>query len=180
MTNRWTMMLHILAAAVLAVITGWCECEPVRQKSPSDQVIHMTEHVDGRDRLFSEVSARSPAFGGTVFPSDPSWSTTSTTTNTSDPFTVHVGIYVRSISLVNSEAMDYVADLYLHQHWHDRRLRDGNKTKAVNYNDRRRIQRCWKPDIIFTNSKESQFHYVTIPNVLMRIDPQGNVLYIVR
>ena len=97
-----------------------------------------------------------------------------------NPSIVYISIYVRSISSINSESMDYVADLYLQQQWHDSRLQNQTQTKPINYNNRKMIQKVWKPDVIFTNSKDSSFHYITLPNVLMRIDPSGNVLYILR
>lgn len=93
---------------------------------------------------------------------------------------VSINIYVRSISSINPESMDYMTDLYLHQHWHDHRTLKLNLSKAVNLNDRKQIQSIWKPDIIFPNANDATFHYVTIPNVFMRIEPNGNILYILR
>ena len=97
-----------------------------------------------------------------------------------DPSVVFVGIYVRSISSINSESMDYVVDLYLQQHWHDKRLRNESCPKPIYYNDRKSIQKVWKPAVIFANSKDSSYHYASLPNVVMKIDPQGNVLFILR
>lgn len=99
---------------------------------------------------------------------------------TGDPSVVYLSIYVRSISSIDAESMDYVVDLYLQQQWYDRRQANSSRRRAVTYNDRKNIQKIWKPDVIFTNSKDSSFHYITMPNVLMRIDPAGNVLYILR
>lgn len=76
--------------------------------------------------------------------------------------------------------MDYVVDLYMQQNWHDGRLKNASNSRAANYRDRKAIQRVWKPEVIFTNSKDSSFHFATLPNVLLKVDPEGNVLYIIR
>ncbi|CAG2162727.1 unnamed protein product [Oppiella nova] len=41
-------------------------------------------------------------------------------------------------------------------------------------------ERIWKPDLFFSNEKEGHFHEIIMPNVLLRIYPNGNVLYSIR
>src|SRR5688572_23196097 len=41
-------------------------------------------------------------------------------------------------------------------------------------------ERIWKPDLFFSNEKEGHFHDIIMPNVLLRIYPNGNVLYSIR
>ena len=48
-------------------------------------------------------------------------------------------------------------------------LADPNLVKAI-----------WKPEVFFPNAKEANFQFVTVPNVLIRIHPNGEILYILR
>lgn len=40
--------------------------------------------------------------------------------------------------------------------------------------------KVWRPDLFFKNEKEGHFHDIIMPNVLLRIYPQGGVLYSIR
>ena len=40
--------------------------------------------------------------------------------------------------------------------------------------------KIWKPDLFFNNEKDGHFHNIIMPNVLLRIFPNGNVLYSIR
>lgn len=40
--------------------------------------------------------------------------------------------------------------------------------------------RVWMPDLFFANEKEGHFHNIIMPNVYIRIHPQGSVLYSIR
>lgn len=40
--------------------------------------------------------------------------------------------------------------------------------------------RIWKPDLFFSDEKEGHFHEIIMPNVLLRIHPDGSVLYSIR
>jgi hypothetical protein len=75
---------------------------------------------------------------------------------------------------------DYQVDLYLRQHWEDPRLNDPAITEALDLNDPRLVQAIWKPEVYFPNAKEGEFQYVTVPNVLLRIEPNGQILYMLR
>lgn len=39
------------------------------------------------------------------------------------------------------------------------------------------LDQIWTPDTYFENSKHSDFHYVTVPNKMFRLYPNGTVLY---
>lgn len=41
-------------------------------------------------------------------------------------------------------------------------------------------ERLWKPDLFFRNEKEGHFHKIIMPNVLLRINGDGEVLYSIR
>ncbi|UYV62333.1 hypothetical protein LAZ67_2000138, partial [Cordylochernes scorpioides] len=77
-------------------------------------------------------------------------------------------------------SQDYEVDLYLQQKWQDDRLHSANITRPLDLNDPELVKRVWKPAVFFTNAKSGEFQYVTVPNVLFRIYPEGNVLYMIR
>ncbi|XP_022254874.1 glycine receptor subunit alpha-2-like isoform X2 [Limulus polyphemus] len=96
------------------------------------------------------------------------------------PTVVSCEIYIRSFGSINPETMDYEVDLYLRQHWLDERLRKPNLSKPLDLNDPKLVQRIWKPEVFFANAKHAEFQYVTVPNVLVRINPSGEILYMLR
>ena len=40
--------------------------------------------------------------------------------------------------------------------------------------------KIWIPDLFFRNEKDGHVHQIIVPNVLLRIHPNGHVLYSVR
>ena len=72
-------------------------------------------------------------------------------------------------------------DLYLIQHWKDPRL-DSNSplNVAMDLNDPNLVKAIWKPTLYFPNSKDAEYNYVTVPQVLVRLEPFGDVTYMLR
>ena len=76
-------------------------------------------------------------------------------------------------------------DIYLRQHWNDARLsyngtasqQEGNKRLTISA---RLIQEIWTPDASFPTEKHADFHDVTVPNKMMKVSPNGDVLYSMR
>lgn len=70
---------------------------------------------------------------------------------------------------------------YLRQRWVDKRL---NYTPMLNMSrlelDTKRMSNVWVPDLYFVNEKKADVHYVTAPNKLMHIYPDGLVFYSMR
>jgi len=93
---------------------------------------------------------------------------------------VSVQLLVASMGSINTENMDYVTDVYLRQRWFDPRLSHGNMTEALDLADPNLVKAIWKPEVFFPNAKEANFQFVTVPNVLIRIHPNGEILYILR
>ena len=75
---------------------------------------------------------------------------------------------------------DYMTDVYLRQRWHDPRLSHNNLTEALDLADPNLVKAIWKPEVFFPNAKEANFQFVTVPNVLIRIHPDGEILFILR
>ncbi|CAH1406559.1 unnamed protein product [Nezara viridula] len=76
--------------------------------------------------------------------------------------------------------MDYEVDLYLRQKWHDERLQHPDITEVLDLNDPNLVKAIWKPEVYFPNAKHAEFQFVTVPNVLIRINPDGEILYMLR
>ena len=68
----------------------------------------------------------------------------------------------------------------MRQRWHDPRLSHENMTEALDLADPYLVKAIWKPEVFFPNAKEANFQFVTVPNVLIRIHPDGEILYILR
>ncbi|XP_076029341.1 glycine receptor subunit alpha-2-like [Oratosquilla oratoria] len=104
------------------------------------------------------------------------------TSNMNKPTTISVQMFVNSFGSLNAANMDYTIDVFLRQTWTDHRLSFGNLSNK----DTMVItapafqQRLWKPDTYFDNVKEASFHTVTMPNILLRINSTGYVLYSIR
>ena len=100
--------------------------------------------------------------------------------NLGQPTQVTCEIFIRSIGSINPESMDYEVDLYLRQSWFDPRLNTGNGSRALDLNDPKLVQMIWKPEVFFANAKTAEFQYVTVPNVLVRLETGGHILYMLR
>ncbi|KAF4521543.1 hypothetical protein B566_EDAN009511 [Ephemera danica] len=64
--------------------------------------------------------------------------------------------------------------------WQDERLKHEEITEALDLNDPNLVKAIWKPEVYFPNAKHAEFQYVTVPNVLVRINPDGEILYMLR
>uniref|UniRef100_S4RWU3 Gamma-aminobutyric acid receptor subunit pi n=1 Tax=Petromyzon marinus TaxID=7757 RepID=S4RWU3_PETMA len=85
---------------------------------------------------------------------------------------------IDSISEINMAGQDYTATIFLRQRWVDERLCfDANKSLSL---DGRLVQLLWVPDTFIVDSKRSFLHAVTVENRLIRIFPNGTVLYALR
>ncbi|KAG1652756.1 Glycine receptor subunit alpha-1 [Nymphon striatum] len=78
--------------------------------------------------------------------------------------------------------MDYTMDVFLRQQWEDPRLRtkEHGINSTLTINKKSILHRIWKPDLYFHNVKSASFHEVTVPNILIRISPDGTILYSMR
>ncbi|ESO95761.1 hypothetical protein LOTGIDRAFT_116660, partial [Lottia gigantea] len=65
---------------------------------------------------------------------------------------------------------------YLRQQWRDPRLvhNSFNRSLVVSHTH---IEKMWVPDTFFPQAKSEYRHLLTTPNVLMRMEPDGSLLY---
>ncbi|KAM7313712.1 glycine receptor subunit alpha-2-like [Ixodes scapularis] len=84
-------------------------------------------------------------------------------------------------NLKRSES-DYDMDMYLRLAWKDPRLsmRRFGINRTLTLNGQHLLSRMWKPDLFFVNAKEVRTHSVTIPNELLQLSPDGDILISIR
>ncbi|XP_044017384.1 glutamate-gated chloride channel isoform X3 [Aphidius gifuensis] len=99
---------------------------------------------------------------------------------TDGPTNVHVNIYLRSISRIDDYNMEYSVQLTFREQWLDERLKFNDYGGRLKYLTLTESTRVWMPDLFFSNEKEGHFHNIIMPNVYIRIFPNGNVLYSIR
>ncbi|XP_074601859.1 glutamate-gated chloride channel-like isoform X2 [Brevipalpus obovatus] len=96
------------------------------------------------------------------------------------PCEVTVNFLIRSISEISDLDMEYATQLTFREEWLDDRLKYDNRDGQIKYLTLTDPSRIWLPDLFFKNEKEGHFHDIIMPNVLLRIHPDGRVLYSVR
>ncbi|KAK0078701.1 hypothetical protein PV325_002183 [Microctonus aethiopoides] len=75
--------------------------------------------------------------------------------------------------------MDYSMDCYFRQYWRDSRLSFLGPIKSLSLSIKM-LERIWRPDTYFYNGKQSYVHTITVPNKLLRISQDGDILYSMR
>ncbi|VDM98037.1 unnamed protein product [Thelazia callipaeda] len=89
------------------------------------------------------------------------------------PVDVHFALKIAHLANFDSKNMDYSIDLEVQMIWFDSRLMN-NYTKWIRIWEKSILDRIWKPDPYFVNSKHSHFHHVSFPNFRMLISPQAH------
>lgn len=96
----------------------------------------------------------------------------------SEAVRVGMSLDIASIDTISEINMDYTATIFLRQRWTDERLVfEGNKSLSL---DGRLVELLWVPDTFIVDSKKSFLHDITVENRLIRIFPNGTVLYALR
>jgi hypothetical protein len=67
--------------------------------------------------------------------------------------------------------------LSVYTHRHTDCFNIAGKLKYLTLTDPDKV---WMPDLFFSNEREGHFHNIIVPNVYVRIFPNGNVLYSIR
>ena len=70
--------------------------------------------------------------------------------------------------------------LYLRHYWKDERLSFPSSNNLSMTFDGRLVKKIWVPDMFFVHSKRSFIHDTTTDNVMLRVQPDGKVLYSLR
>lgn len=93
---------------------------------------------------------------------------------------VSANFLVRNIEEINDAKGEWKAQLTFRQTWVDDRLKFDNKMGRIRYLYLNKASKIWTPDTFFKNERESHHHELLSPNTLLRIYPDGKVLYSVR
>ncbi|XP_014484552.1 PREDICTED: glutamate-gated chloride channel isoform X8 [Dinoponera quadriceps] len=80
----------------------------------------------------------------------------------------------------NTRDTEYSVQLTFREQWLDERLRFNDFGGRLKYLTLTEANRVWMPDLFFSNEKEGHFHNIIMPNVYIRIFPNGSVLYSIR
>uniref|UniRef100_A0A3B4TB55 GABA(C) receptor n=1 Tax=Seriola dumerili TaxID=41447 RepID=A0A3B4TB55_SERDU len=117
----------------------------------SEQLLRIEEHD----------FAMRPGFGGAAIP-------------------VGIDVQVESIDSISEVNMDFTMTLYLRHYWKDERLAFPSRNNQSRTFDSRLVKKIWVPDVFFVHSKRSFIHDTTMENIMLRVYPDGNILYSVR
>nr|CAI5842012.1 unnamed protein product [Callosobruchus analis] len=98
---------------------------------------------------------------------------------TDTPTIVQTNILIRSMGPVSELDMEYSMDCYFRQYWRDQRLSFMGPIKSLSLSIKM-LERIWRPDTYFYNGKNSYVHTITVPNKLLRISQDGDILYSMR
>ncbi|XP_048350470.1 gamma-aminobutyric acid receptor subunit rho-2-like isoform X1 [Sphaerodactylus townsendi] len=121
------------------------------RKGKTEQLLRVDDH---------DFSMR-PAFGG-------------------PPIPVGVDVQVESLDSISEVDMDFTMTLYLRHYWKDERLSFPSHTNKSMTFDGRLVKKIWVPDVFFVHSKRSFIHDTTTDNIMLRVFPDGHVLYSMR
>lgn len=84
--------------------------------------------------------------------------------------------WVQNKHIFCSLLQDYTLTMYFQQAWRDKRL--SYNVIPLNLTlDNRVADQLWVPDTYFLNDKKSFVHGVTVKNRMIRLHPDGTVLY---
>nr|XP_057943194.1 gamma-aminobutyric acid receptor subunit beta-2-like isoform X3 [Doryrhamphus excisus]XP_057943195.1 gamma-aminobutyric acid receptor subunit beta-2-like isoform X3 [Doryrhamphus excisus] len=147
--RRWCFCVEVFPLAVAVVCA-----QSVGVNDPSNMPL-VKETVD---RLLKGYDIRlRPDFGGL-------------------PVGVGMNIDIASIDMVSEVNMDYTLTMYFQQAWRDKRLSYSEIPLNLTL-DNRVADQLWVPDTYFLNDKKSFVHGVTVKNRMIRLHPDGTVLY---
>ncbi|XP_029796552.1 gamma-aminobutyric acid receptor subunit rho-3 [Suricata suricatta] len=96
------------------------------------------------------------------------------------PVPVGIDVQIESIDSISEVNMDFTMTFYLRHYWKDERLSFPSTTNKSMTFDHKLIKKIWVPDIFFVHSKRSFIHDTTVENIMLRVDPDGNVLFSLR
>ncbi|XP_025777397.1 gamma-aminobutyric acid receptor subunit beta-1 isoform X1 [Puma concolor] len=92
------------------------------------------------------------------------------------PISVGINITLIVQFFVSFISQDYTLTMYFQQSWKDKRLSYSGIPLNLTL-DNRVADQLWVPDTYFLNDKKSFVHGVTVKNRMIRLHPDGTVLY---
>ncbi|KAF0754042.1 glutamate-gated chloride channel-like isoform X2, partial [Aphis craccivora] len=97
---------------------------------------------------------------------------------TDGPVIVKINLMLRNVEKISDKEMEYSVQLTFREQWMDERLKFNDYNGKMKYLTLTEASRVWMPDLFFSNEKEGHFHNIIMPNVYIRIFPNGlNITY---
>lgn len=93
---------------------------------------------------------------------------------------LHLLFFVASSIRFLPQFKEFSVQLTFREEWNDDRLVYDDEDGQLKYLTLTEPDRIWKPDLFFRNEKDGHFHEIIMPNVLLRIWPNGTVLFSLR
>jgi len=100
--------------------------------------------------------------------------------NGTGPTVVTVDMYIRNIQKIDQLEGTWKLQMTYRQQWNDNRLAYTEQAGDLKYLTLTSTKSIWTPDIFFPNEINSELHSLMKPNILVRIYPNGNVLFSTR
>uniref|UniRef100_A0A3Q4BSL0 GABA(C) receptor n=1 Tax=Mola mola TaxID=94237 RepID=A0A3Q4BSL0_MOLML len=141
--------------------TGNVETQNSLAKKPPDVTKSRKTKTEHLLKVDDHDFTMRPAFGGPAIP-------------------VGVDVQVESLDSISEVDMDFTMTLYLRHYWKDERLSFTSSTNKSMTFDGRLVKKIWVPDVFFVHSKRSFIHDTTTDNIMLRVFPDGHVLYSLR
>jgi len=100
--------------------------------------------------------------------------------DTDGPTIVKINLMFRSFPTISDYKMEYSTILTFREEWMDDRLQYDDYGGKIKYLTLTEQEKVWMPDLFFSNEREGHFHDIIVPNVYIRIFPNGKILYSIR
>ncbi|RWS01304.1 glutamate-gated chloride channel-like protein, partial [Dinothrombium tinctorium] len=98
-----------------------------------------------------------------------------------NPVVVEMNMFVRRISNFDEKNQAITMQITLRQSWTDERLKfSPNEADLINFVNLEDAASIWTPDLFISNEISGKQHTLLKPNLLIRIFPNGRVLYSTR
>ncbi|XP_045110005.1 glutamate-gated chloride channel-like isoform X2 [Portunus trituberculatus] len=153
------LLLHLLLVLLLSL---------PRTEAGSPQLNYREKEKDILDELFKkshyDKRIRPSGVNGTA----------------NNPTIVRINMMFRSIQTIDDVKMEYSVQLTFREEWNDDRLKFDDLEGRIKYLTLTEPSKVWMPDLFFKNEKLGHFHDIILPNVYLRIFPNGGVLYSIR
>ncbi|CAF0934076.1 unnamed protein product [Adineta steineri] len=95
------------------------------------------------------------------------------------PTKIGFDVLVSSFGPIQDMDMSFTMNCYFRQRWRDERLQFAKEVGELSLSTRM-LERLWRPDTIFYNSKHSYLHTIPTSNRLWRLSPDGSIWYSAR
>ncbi|CAH1777815.1 unnamed protein product [Owenia fusiformis] len=130
----------------LGILTNWVACI-----TPNGTHVLMNQLLDGYDKRVRPY----PPGGG--------------------PVVIRLNTFIHAMGSFNVHTMDYMVNLYFRMYWTDSRLAH-NSTNETLQLYHTQTENIWLPDLFIPVEKDGRVHEITVPNKLLRLSPDGELV----